>query len=61
MFKVVVDKDACISCGQCVDVCQMQVLEMVDDKAEPVHMDKCNGDRSCVETCPVSCITVDEV
>jgi NAD-dependent dihydropyrimidine dehydrogenase PreA subunit len=60
MFSVVVDKDTCISCEQCVEVCPASVFEMKDDKADPARQADCTGCLSCVETCPVECITVEE-
>jgi NAD-dependent dihydropyrimidine dehydrogenase PreA subunit len=39
----------------------MDVLEMVDGKAEPVNMDECEGCESCVEVCEEDAITVEEI
>lgn len=61
MYKVTVDKDACISCEQCVDACPVGVFEMKDDKAVPVNADECTGCEECKSNCPVECIEVEEV
>lgn len=61
MYNVVVDKDKCNGCGECVDICPADVLELKDGKSEPVKMDECLGCESCVETCPEGAITVSEV
>ncbi|MCG6916172.1 MAG: 4Fe-4S binding protein [Deltaproteobacteria bacterium] len=61
MWRVTVDKEKCTGDEECVDICPMDVLEMVDGKAEPVNMDDCEGCESCVEVCEFDAITVEEV
>ena len=38
MFEVVVDKDKCTGCEECVNACPAQVFEIEDGKSEPVEM-----------------------
>ena len=52
--------DNCIGCGDCVDVCPVNVYEMDGNKSSPVNADECIGCMSCVEICPVEAITVEE-
>ena len=52
--------DSCIGCGECVDVCPVNVYEMEDSKSNPVNEEECIGCMSCVEVCPVEVITVEE-
>lgn len=59
-FDVTVDKEKCEGCEECVDVCPVEVFEMVDDKSSPVNADECLGCESCVEVCEPSAITVEE-
>lgn len=61
MFQVEVDKDKCTGCGECVDNCPAAVLELVDEKSDPVEMDECLGCETCVEVCPEGAISVTEV
>ncbi|MBC7357903.1 MAG: 4Fe-4S binding protein [Desulfacinum sp.] len=61
MFKVTVDKDKCTGDGECIDVCPVDVYELVDGKAEPVNEDECLGCESCVEVCENDAITIEEV
>lgn len=61
MFEVVVDKDKCTGCEECVGSCPASVLELVDGKSEPVNMDECLGCETCVEVCEFEAITVTEV
>jgi NAD-dependent dihydropyrimidine dehydrogenase PreA subunit len=60
-FNVTVDEDKCEGCEECVDVCPVEVFEMVDDKSSPVNADECLGCESCVEVCEPGAITVEEV
>ncbi|MHB8918492.1 MAG: 4Fe-4S dicluster domain-containing protein, partial [Desulfocucumaceae bacterium] len=34
MYTVIVDRDKCEGCGECVDNCPASILEMVDGKAD---------------------------
>ncbi len=60
-FTVTVDKEKCNGDAECVDICPVDVFEMVDGKAEPVNEDECLGCESCVEVCETNAITVEEV
>lgn len=61
MFKVEIDREKCEGCGECVDNCPAEVLEMKDDKAEVVNPDECLGCESCVSVCPSGAVTMEEV
>lgn len=57
MVKITVDKDKCVGCGECVDVCPSEVFELVDGKSEPINADECVECCACVEACPEEAIT----
>jgi NAD-dependent dihydropyrimidine dehydrogenase PreA subunit len=61
MYKVEVEKEKCIGCEECVNVCPVDVFEMQDEKSVPVNADECIGCESCVEVCEQEAITVTEV
>jgi len=46
-----VNSDECIGCQTCLDRCQMEAIEMVDDQAV-VLLERCIGCGLCVTTCP---------
>ena len=50
-FNVTVNEEKCVGCEECVDVCPVEVFEMVDEKSQPVNADECLGCESCVEVC----------
>jgi len=60
-FNVAVDEAKCEACEECVDVCPVEVFEMINDKSSPVNADECLGCDSCVEVCEPGAITVEEV
>jgi len=59
-YKVTVDEEKCIGCGECVDVCPVEVYEMQDGKSVAINADECLGCESCVEVCDQDAITVEE-
>ena len=61
MWQVTVDKDVCTGSGECVEVCPVEVFELIDDKSEPVHADECMGCESCMEICEAEAIRVEVI
>ena len=59
-WTVSVDADKCVGCGECVDVCPVEVYELNDGKSVPAHEDECLGCESCVEVCEANAIVVEE-
>jgi len=53
MFQV--DKDTCIGCGCCVDVCPQNAIAMVDNIAS-IDGDACIDCGMCAQNCPVEAI-----
>ncbi|MFX0196013.1 MAG: 4Fe-4S binding protein, partial [Candidatus Hodarchaeota archaeon] len=45
-----VNKDRCVGCGDCVDVCPYKAISLVDNKAEIVEA-VCKGCGCCVAVC----------
>ncbi|ORT99300.1 Ferredoxin [Anaerovibrio sp. JC8] len=55
----VVDRDMCVACGTCVDVCPMGAMKIIQGVyASPVE-DKCVGCGMCAKECPASAIKVE--
>ena len=52
-----VDSDICTGCGTCLDRCQMNALNLVDDISK-VNRDRCIGCGACVPTCPNDAINL---
>jgi ferredoxin len=63
-MKATVNKDLCIGCGICADVCP-EVFEMADDnkaeaKVDSVPPDAEDSCREAAEQCPEAAIQIDE-
>ena len=59
-FVPAVDEVKCEGCEECVDVCPVEVFEMVDGKSSPVNAEECLGCESCVEVCEPGAIVIEE-
>jgi len=59
-FNPIVNESKCVGCEECVDVCPVEVFEMIDGKSNPVNAEECLGCESCVEVCEEKAITVEE-
>jgi NAD-dependent dihydropyrimidine dehydrogenase PreA subunit len=59
-FNPIVDTDKCEGCEECVDVCPVEVFEIVDGKSNPVNAEECLGCESCVEVCEPGAIHIEE-
>ncbi len=56
-----VDPEKCVGCGECVEVCPVDVYEIQNEKSVPVNPDECIGCESCIEVCEEDAITISEV
>jgi electron transport complex protein RnfB len=50
-----VDPELCTGCGTCVERCQLNALEIINDKSS-VNLNKCIGCGNCVQICPSEAI-----
>ena len=52
-----VDPELCSGCETCLDRCQMDAIDMVDDLAV-INLNRCIGCALCISTCPSEAITL---
>ncbi len=54
MVEIVIDEDACVGCGSCVEDCPNDVYEMDEskNKTKVVKVEDCMACLSCHEICP---------
>lgn len=57
-MAAIIDKDKCTGCGECVESCPLDAIEMQDGLAV-VDADTCSDCGACVDVCPVEAITVE--
>ena len=55
-LNVVVDEDACVGCGDCIEACVWNGNEMIDGIAHIT--DRCLGCGRCVDACPNGAISI---
>ena len=53
------DRNACIGCGRCVEVCPHGVFCLDEKKAHLTDRDLCMECGACARNCPTQAVTVD--
>lgn len=53
------NKDKCIGCGFCVEVCPREVFNIFESKAVIENKDLCIECGACAKNCPAKAISVD--
>lgn len=56
LYEAIVDEEACIGCGDCIDRCPVEAIEMIETAF--VDRDKCLGCGLCSGVCPEKAITL---
>lgn len=55
-LSVIVDKDLCVGCGECLEACVFDGMEMIDEKANV--LERCVGCGRCETACPNDAISI---
>jgi electron transfer flavoprotein alpha subunit len=58
-MKAIVDREKCVACGECVEVCPVDAIDIVDDVAQVD--DNCTLCGLCVDACDYGAIGLPEV
>ena len=53
-----VDQEKCTGCGECVESCPVEAIELDGDVAK-VDEDTCSDCGACVDVCPTEAIEVE--
>jgi NAD-dependent dihydropyrimidine dehydrogenase PreA subunit len=56
MPRPIINSEECSACGICVDVCEQNVLDIVNNSAAVVNEDACIACGDCMEECPMGAI-----
>jgi Fe-S-cluster-containing hydrogenase component 2 len=57
-MPAVVNKDECVGCGACVEVCPQEAITM--DDIAIIDVNECIDCGACVDECPNGAITIKE-
>lgn len=62
MVKIIInyEKCDCANCGECADVCPMEVLVMEDEKIEIKCPQECSLCETCIDVCPNNALTIED-
>ena len=55
-MSIRINKDKCIGCGRCTEVCPGTLIDLSEQKARMRYPKDCWGCVSCVKECPVGAI-----
>ena len=58
---VVVDEDACIGCGLCIESCPYNAIFLHPSLGSAMKCDLCGGEPECVRYCPMKVLGVEEI
>ena len=58
VVTLALDREKCIGCSQCANVCPHAVFCVTDGKAAVADRDACMECGACARNCPVSAISV---
>ena len=61
MFNPIVDHEKCTGCGECVEICPVEVYELRDEISIPFNAEECTGCESCIEVCEREAIHPEEI
>ena len=62
MVKIAINYEKCDSanCGECADVCPMEVLVMENEKIEINCPEECSLCETCVDVCPNNALKIED-
>ena len=61
MYVIVIDDQKCKACGECVQICPVEIYQLDGDRLIVGNSDECSGCQSCVSVCEVQAIIISEV
>lgn len=55
-MSIAIDKNKCIGCGKCSEVCPGSLIKLENKKAFIKYPKDCWGCTSCIKECPVNAV-----
>ncbi len=57
-YAISIDHNKCNGCGECVDMCPLEIYVMKNGIPEPQYMEECIACESCLEACEFGAISL---
>ncbi len=61
MYVITIDETKCKVCGECVQICPVEIYKLNSDHVIVGNTDECSGCQSCVSVCEAQAITITEM
>ncbi len=61
MYVIVIDETKCTVCGECVNICPVEIYKQVDNRIVVGNSDECSDCQSCISVCASEAITISEI
>ncbi|NVM25828.1 MAG: 4Fe-4S binding protein [Desulfobacterales bacterium] len=61
VYLIKVEGEKCNGCGQCVDLCPVDVFEVKEGRSVPLDPQNCLGCGTCVAVCTTEAIIITEI
>lgn len=57
-MSIKIQKNQCIGCGRCTEVCPGNLIKLINGKADIPKPERCWGCASCLKECPTQAIAL---
>jgi NAD-dependent dihydropyrimidine dehydrogenase PreA subunit len=61
MYVIVIDEKKCKVCGECVQICPVEIYKLDGNRVTVGNTDECSGCQSCISVCESQAITITEI
>ena len=58
--KIQIDRSKCNGCGNCLKVCQNNVLQLINGRVHVINEKRCDVSGHCIQFCPQDAISIGE-